>query len=176
MVCIVLVCLSELFAQTDSGKVFILPEIKIYQTEKNHIVVYEFENEKNKFIVNDSFLIADPVRYNYRARLNNINKVSIRTGTKGWTGLAWGAGFGYFLGFWFGGYFTMHGNSVFHLDHALLGGLIIAVPFGLIGGLAGLLFANYDDYELSKIKSENKKKSLENFLKEYNLKKNYKKK
>jgi hypothetical protein len=60
----------------------VLPELKIYQQEKGKTVIYEFDKDKNKFMLSDSFLTADPKIYNYRVELNDVNKISVRNGTR----------------------------------------------------------------------------------------------
>jgi hypothetical protein len=147
----------------------VLPELKIYQQEKGKTVIYEFDKDKNKFMLSDSFLTADPKIYNYRVELNDVNKISVRNGTHFWEVAAWGAGLGFVLGFLFGGYFTLHEPVEFHIEGALLGGLVVAIPFGLLAGLFGSLSPNYDNYDLNKINS-NKEKYLLSVFKKHKVK------
>src|SRR3990172_8515608 len=131
---IALFCAAEVFAQADS--VFILPGLDIHEKKK----IYSFEKyEYNKFILNDSVLTADPVLYNYRININDINKISFRNGTHFWSGAAVGAGIGFLCSILFWGNFTMHGTKEFSINTSVIGASIItAIPFGLIGGLFGL--------------------------------------
>jgi hypothetical protein len=144
----------------------VLPELKIYQIEKKKDVAYAFDNDRNKILLNDSFLTADPRRYNYSVKLNDITKISVRNGTHFWDVAAWGAGIGFIFGFFTGGYFTMHGEPKdFHIEGALVGGAIVAIPLGLLGGLIGLLIPDYDVYDLNKINSDKEKYLLDVFKK-----------
>lgn len=160
----------NLSSQTDSVCNFTLPEVKIYKKGDAKDVAYKFDKNKNKFILNDSSLIANPFRYNYKIKLSDINKISLRNGTNFWGGVAYGAAFGFVIGFFAGGYFTLHEPVRFHLEGAIIGSFVFAVPFGLLGGLIGLLSPKYDDFEIYKIKSENKEKYLLKIFNKYRLK------
>ncbi len=163
---IVFIFSVNVLSQNISDSAFLLPKIIIYEKKNN----YGCEKyDSNKFILNDSVLIADPVLYNYRININDINKISFRNGTHFWSGAAFGAIAGFAIGFAifnrsfnFGG----GGSDEFHFDSAIWGGIITSIPFGLIGGLFGLLSPKYDDYDISKISKENKYRYLKNVFRE----------
>jgi hypothetical protein len=162
---------STAYSQPDS--VFMLPQLKIYQRENGKNVIYSFEQYRfNKFSFNGNYLIADTHRYKYKINIDDIRQVSFRDGNNGWTMAGYGAALGFVLGFFAGGYFDLSENphKEFHLNQAIPGGLIFALPFGLFGGLIGLLSPDYDDYDLSKINKDYKPSMLKNILKKNRIK------
>jgi hypothetical protein len=170
-ICIALLPVSAAYSQSDS--VYILPELRIYQKENNKTICYVFEEYKeNKFILNDSFLTADPSIYNYSVNLNELRTIKFHDGTHWLGGAATGAAFGYIVGFFLGAYFTFGDSRPgFQPGGALIGGLVLSVPFGLIGGVFGLLSPKYDDYELNKTPDEGKRMYLNKIFNEHRLKK-----
>jgi hypothetical protein len=156
--------LPDIFSQSDS--VFMLPQLKIYQKENGKKVVYSFEQFKfNKFTVSGNYLIAVTHRYNYKVNINDIRQVSLRDGNNGLTLAGYGAALGFVLGFFAGGYFTIDGPVKFNIKNAIPAGFIIALPFGLIGGLVGMLSPDYDDYDLSKVTKDYRLEMLKKILK-----------
>ena len=143
-------------SQTDSIASFNMPEMKIYQEEKGKQVIYKFDDESIYMIITPDLLIADTSIYKYRVSLKDIPKISIRNGTHFWSGAAVGGIIGFVLGFAFGGNLSFSigggGNDhPFNPGAAIIVGLIVAIPIGLIGGLLGMLSPNYDEYKVFNI-------------------------
>src|SRR5438552_8068720 len=150
LILFVLISSLGLNAQTDSVKTFYLPQLYIYQKTNGKKITYSFdENESNMFTVTDSLLKADPKIYNFKVNLSDITKISIKNGTRFWKGVLWGGIVGFAVGaILVGSLRGSDGPSNFHIEAALLGGVVLAIPVGLIGGLFGLLKPNYDVYNL----------------------------
>jgi hypothetical protein len=97
---VTLFLIAPVYSQNDST--YILPKLKIYQIEKNKIVYFSFEENKyNKFFIADSFLTADPIRYNYKVKINEIDHISFQSGRDFWGGAKVFGAVGYVLGFLF---------------------------------------------------------------------------
>ncbi|MBE2226404.1 MAG: hypothetical protein IAE93_03650 [Ignavibacteria bacterium] len=163
-----LVFITSLLSQTDSAVTFGLPEMRIKQTEKGKVVTYEFDNSLNKFTVTPGFLYPDTNKYRYKVKLNDINSVSFKNGTNVWSAAGVTGAVGFVLGFFAGGYFTLHGTPKFNFNNALAGGLFFAVPFAIVGGVVGLLIPRYEDYDVKKIPAKHKYEALKRiFLKHH---------
>jgi hypothetical protein len=156
-----MLCNILLFCQADSA--YILPELRIYQKTNNEISQYNFDQYKhNKFSVNDSLLIANPLIYNYKVKLDEIKRISIHNGTHFWGAAKVTGVTGFVLGFVFWGFFepppiepsSTTKKTEFKIGGAIIGGLMTAVSFGLVGGLVGLLSPYYDDYDIYKVRNE----------------------
>lgn len=156
---------SSLFCQSDTAFTFGLPELKIYQKEKGKNVTYMFDNSLNKFTVTPTFLLPDTNRYNYRVSLNDLRKVTIHNGSNFWNvaGVTGAVGFG--LGFLLWGFFDFSSKPTFHVDQGVLGGLVTAIPFALVGGVFGALSHNYDEYDLAKLNEKQKYEALKKIFK-----------
>lgn len=167
LVSLLMVMSLGVYSQNDSTSVFYMPQLKIYQKEKGKEVSYFFENDYTRFDVTPTRLIADTAKYIYSVELQNIRKMSFRYGSNfGKAAFVSGAvGFG--MGFLLGGFFSLDPRPKFHLAPALLGGCIIALPFALIGGIVGALLPAYDDYEVNKVSSEQKRTYIMRLLKKY---------
>jgi hypothetical protein len=160
--------IGPLYSQNDS--VYFLPKLKIYQKIKGEVNSFSFEEfNYNKFIVAGNVLIADTNRYKYSVKVNDIDHISFQDGRNFWGGAMVMGIVGYTLGFLFyglgGPYGFSEGEPSFKLDYAILGGFIGAVPFGLLGGLIGLLAPAYDEYELKKIPADSKTNYLKKVFK-----------
>lgn len=147
---------SALYAQSDSVS-FKLPALKITQLENGNKVIYDFENSPNWFFVNDSFLVADPKKYNYKVGINNIKRITIKSGADVLPVMV--------LFFAIGGLFGagvpggLHGGSVDSGERvvgALVGGGVLAL---IAGGIAALI-SHDNDYMLSKESFASKRKNL----------------
>jgi len=149
LILLLLMFAMNLKSKTDFIASFNMPEMKIYQKEKGKQVIYKFDDESNKLTVTSNQLIADTNTYKYSVSLSDISKIAIRNGTHFWGAAAGVGAFGFVLGFFAGAYFTLgDGTPKFNIGEALVGGALFAIPFGLIGGLFGLLFPNYDEYNI----------------------------
>lgn len=160
-----IILISQLFPQSDTSFSFGLPEMKIYQIEKGKLITYVFENSLNKFTVTPSFLLPDTNRYNYRVSLNDLRKVSIHNGSNFWNIAGITGTVGFCLGFLAGGFFDFDNKPNFHINQAVLGGLVTAIPFALVGGVFGALSHNYDEYDLSKLNDKQKYVALQRIFK-----------
>lgn len=159
----------NLHSQTDSVYKFTLPQVKLTHPEKNKIVTYEFENERNLFLMNDSFLTANPDKYNYSVRISDIKKISVRDGSYAWRTsvvvAAVGGGLGLLTGTAFAIIFAgIHDASLvvaiplFTLSGALAGGIL-----GAILGVGVPYYHNYNFIEKDLIsKRETVRKILKN--------------
>src|SRR5436190_19644364 len=126
--------------------------MRIYQNEKGHDTVYIFDNDFNKMTLTGSFLTADTNIHKYKTGIENINRIIITTGSGFLRGYLIGSLAGFIIGLIFWGNFTLsppgEGSRMFHLDAGIIGGVITSVPFGLVGGLFGLLIPAIVDYIL----------------------------
>ncbi len=169
---LIIITTASLYSQTaDSTFQFFLPELKISQLEKNKEVTYEFENERNIFLMSDSFLVADPVKYNYVVRIADIKKVSVRDGTYVWKtagivaavggviGLLAGTGMYIFLD-------SIETKALFVIPAFTFGGALVG---GLIGGLFGLAVPYFESYPQTEKDAGKKKEVLKKIFKSYNL-------
>jgi hypothetical protein len=157
LVLLLVVILSNvIFSQSDTIS-FKLPALKITQLESGNNVIYDFENSPNWFFVNDSFLIADPQKYKYRVNINDINRVTIKTGSNILPVMVLFFGLGGLLGVGAAGGITGHSVSTGQrIIGALVGGGVLAL---LAGGIA-LLVSHDNDYMLSKNSFSVKRKNL----------------
>ena len=134
-------------SQTDSVYNFLMPELKITQTENDKLITYNFDNDINRFTLNGNTLRADTVKYRYNVSIQDILSVSIRSGNHFWKGAGIGAAIGFIAGVMLWGNFSMEGSSSdFSVNNAVMGGVITALPIGLIFGLLGSLSPTYEDF------------------------------
>jgi hypothetical protein len=158
---------GTIYSQNDTA--FILPKLKIYSNKTEY---YSFEKyDYTRFFISNNFLKADPKKYEYMIKIDEINMLAFRDGTAFWPFAAVGASLGFLGGFLLGGFIpgiidiSTQSNTKFHFDSALLTGLFIAVPFSLVGGLIGLLAPTYDYYDINKISVNYKASYLKEVLK-----------
>jgi hypothetical protein len=114
--------------------------------------------------------MAETEFYKYSFDISDLQKISVRNGTHFWRGAAIGAVPGFLMAFFLVGNFGDMGggrSKEFKYGWAMLGGLAMAVPTGLVGGLVGLFFPKYTDYDVSKIKQSQKNKYLRKLFNEY---------
>jgi hypothetical protein len=165
---------ANLCSQTDSTFKFTLPELKISQLEKNKEVTYEFANERNIFLMSDSFLVANPDKYNYVVRIADIKKVAIRDGTHVWKTAAIIGGVGGVFGLLVGvGFHAVVNNIGGHSNGIIIPVFTIAgaLAGGLIGALVGLSAPYYESFPQTEKDAGKKKEVLKKIFKSYNLSK-----
>ena len=137
--------INDLQSQTDSFS-FKLPALKINQVENGKDVIYDFVNSPNWFSVNDSFLIADPKKYKYRVNINDINRITIKTGSNLLPVMVLFFAVGGLLG-------AASTRSAHHspsTGEQFIGALIGGGVFALLAGGIALLISHDNDYMLSK--------------------------
>ena len=157
----------SLFSQNDS--LFKLPELTITQMEKGSLVAYEFEKEPNRFLLNDSSLIANPNKYNYAVRLGDVKKITFHYGANAFVLATSTGAIGMLIGFVAAGISAGHGSSPDFKDR-LVGALYVGAVFAIIGGVVGAILTNNEHYDLSKIEDINKKNYLKRILKKNRIK------
>jgi len=159
-----------LFSQNDTSEVYALPKMMIKQKEKGNEVLYNFEKGLNKFTLTPTRLISDTLRYKYSVELSAVKRVYFAHGSAFWNvaGVTGAVGFG--LGFLLFGFFDFNPHPKFHIDQALLGGAITAIPFALIGGLFGALSDNYDSYDLDGVQKDKRYEYFKKLLTKYRVK------
>ena len=167
---IMLIFIHPLFSQTDSVFTFGLPELRIKQSEKGKIVTYDFDNTLNKFTLTPTMLLPDTNKYNYKVKLSDIRQVQFRNGSNFWNVAGVTGAVGFVLGFVTWGFFDFSSKPQFHINQAVLGGLITAVPFALIGGIFGALSGNYEKYEFQGMDDRQKYNALLKVFKKYRQK------
>lgn len=171
---IILILLIELtfncFAQTDTVNIFALPQLRIKQLEKGKLITYQFEKKLNKLTLTPNFLYPDTNTYKYIADINDIKIVYIRDGSAFWDVAGVTAAVGFALGFVGWGFFDLDNPSKFHLNQAILGGFITAIPFALIGGGIGAFTDHFEEYSLSKYNRQQKYEALKKILKKNSVK------
>jgi hypothetical protein len=171
----VLFIAENILSQADSSAVFILPQVEVTQLKNKHVVSYAFkQQDRNKFILSDSFLTGNPDMYNYHVKISDIRALTFRKGSHFWTGAAILGGAGFLFGFLVVGSLNdiacgANNNKPFRFDRGLLGGFICAVPTGLIGGLIGLIFPKYDTYNIAGMSKEQKARYIQNLFFEYEV-------
>jgi hypothetical protein len=168
-VLILLVSVSA-FSQSDSTIIFALPKMFIKQKEKGSLVLYKFENNLNKFTLTPGFLTIDTLRYNYSVELSKIKQVHISNGSAFWDAAGVTGAVGYALGFIIFGFFDFNEHPKFHINQAILGGFITALPFALIGGVIGSFTDHYDTYELRGIPGEKRYEYFRKLFRKYSRK------
>ena len=168
LLCFMIVCTA--YPQTDSSYTFALPKLRIKQKENGNLITYQFENSLNKITLTPGRIIPDTNKYKYKAELNDIKYVYIQNGSAFWdaAGVKEAVGFG--LGFILWGFFDFTEHPKFHIDQAILGGLITALPFGLIGGVIGGLSEHYDEIDLENMNRQQKYEALKRIFKNYQQK------
>lgn len=167
---IMLLSIHPLFSQTDSSVTFGLPEMRIKQVEKGKIVTYDFDNSLNKFILTPSMLLPDTNKYKYKVKLADVKQVQFRTGSNFWNVAGIVGSVGFVLGFFAWGYFDFNDRPDFHINQAVMGGFVTAIPFALIGGIFGALSSNYEDYEFPGMNDKQKYSALLKVFKKYQQK------
>ena len=165
---------SILYSQNDSVYKFILPELKITQIENGKDVTYGFDNDINVFLLGDSSLTADPLKYNYKVTIADIKKFGISDGNYGWraaktAGLVGGA-IGVILGtglsFVYGN--GSNGTGLFIVIPAfVLSGVLAG---GIVGGILGSFVPYYENYSHFTSDTHAKKEVLKQIFKKHNLK------
>jgi hypothetical protein len=178
----ILLCafVSVLSAQTDTSSVFVMPEMKISQKEKTEQVTYKFEGDRNIFLVTDSFLVANPDKYNYKVNLFDLKKISVRNETYVWKTAGIGAAVGFVLGMVFGialkyggGEGGGHPNISFHdmpFTAILALGSIGAISFAVIGASIGAAITYFENYNILGSSHDKRKLELIKVLKRYRMK------
>lgn len=136
---------------------FKLPSLNITQVENGKNVKYEFENSTNYFLVKDSFLVADPKRYNYKVKINDINNVSIKTGKNLGPLMVLMFAVGGLLGAGAAG--GLHGRNV-ETGERIVGALVGGAFLSLVSGGIALLISHDNEYVLSGKISHRKKEFL----------------
>lgn len=99
-----------------------------------------------------------------KLKIDDIRTVKFR-GAGFMKGALIGYGIGFVSGFIIGGQDFGYSNN-FKFGNAMLGGFIVGIPFALIGGGLGSLFAEDKLYDLGKMDIEAKRKKLLYIMKE----------
>ena len=165
---LVFACQSVL-SQSDTASAYILPELKIYHTNKGESTVYIFKDNRNKLYLTNSTLFADPEKDSYSVNLNQITKISFRNGTYFRKNAALFGSIGFAGLFALGGFFSPddNPNKQFHIVPALVFGIAGGLAFALVGGMFGLISPKYDDYSLIKYTSVKKVTALKKLFRKY---------
>jgi hypothetical protein len=149
LLAVLLIVLSvTVYSQNDSIYKFTLPELKITQLEKGKDIIYEFTEDRNIFILNESTIKADPVKYKYSLLILDFKSISIVDGNNGWRsakvmGLA-GGGLGLITGIIFSAGFEIQGSNLStFLPLMVLSGMLAG---GLLGGIIGAAVPYYENY------------------------------
>jgi hypothetical protein len=158
---IIVVLLMIIFTQVISSSradslSFKLPALKINQVENGKDVIYDFENSPTRFFVNDSFLVADPQKYKYSVSINDINRITIKTGTNVLPVMVLFFAVGGLLG-------AAATHSAHHSPTAgeqFIGAVVGGGVFALLAGGIALLISHDNDYMLSKDSFAEKRKNL----------------
>ncbi len=158
-----------MFSQTDSTEVFALPKMLIKQKGKSDDVLYRFDNNINKFTLTPSRLTYDTLRYNYSVELTKIRQVHFANGSAFWNVASVTGAVGFGLGFLVFGFFDFNPNPKFHINQAILGGFLSAIPFALVGGVIGAFSDNYDDYDLTKVQKNKRYEYFKKLFAKYRL-------
>lgn len=143
-----LIC-SVCYSQTDTAYNFLLPEtLMLRKTDKKDIEIIFEEGYTVK-------VLQDTLKYhkgniNYSIGMDKVKRLSFYSGTNFWGGAGIGAAGGFIFGFLITGKFDLHSSSKpFNVGIGIVGGLLTAIPLGLIGGVFGSLSSIYEDYDLS---------------------------
>ncbi len=164
---IVLILLSIPAAAFSDSLVFKLPALKISQIENGKNVVYEFEDTPNRFSLNDSFMTANPMKYNYKVNIKDINRITIKSGANVLPYMVLFFAIGGLFGAGAAGGF--HGGSVDPGERvvgALVGGGFLSL---VVGGIA-LLISHDNEYVLQGKSFSKKKEFLIDALKNNRVK------
>ena len=165
---------NPVFSQSDSVYNCIIGKFRIYQNEKGKNVFYDFDKEWNLVSVNDSFFIADPNRYSYKANIKDVTNITYHYGPNILKIAGISAFSGFALGFLISGInidFGGGGPGGFSVSRGLFGGAISACIVGSIGALIGILSSRDDRYDLKGKDINTKRKELMNSLKKNKFKK-----
>lgn len=167
---IIMLFVSQVYSQIDTVNIYALPELRIKQKENVKEITYLFENKLNKFTLTPSVLYPDTNTYKYKVKLKDIKILYIHNGSAFWDVAAVTGAVGFVLGFLGWGFFTLDGPPKFHIDQAVYGGFFVGVPFALIGGLIGLTYNHYDDYELKNMPENRKYIELKRIFEKHSVK------
>lgn len=161
----------QIFAQEKSDVEFILPEMKITQNKNKKSVIYDFENDRNIFILNDSLLIADPDKYKYTVPIADIKKISILEGNKSWRGAKVMGLVGGGLGLITGILASLVYRPNFAEISITLPGFVLAgiLAGGIIGGILGSAIPHFEEYSKFSNDLRAKKEILKRIFKKHNL-------
>jgi hypothetical protein len=162
---------SILYSQNDSVCRFNIPEINIRQYEMGKLVTYGFDNDDNLFLLSDSLLQADPDKYKYSVKLNDINSFSIRNGFSTFGGAKYGGFIGGGIGLVVGIMNALVYRPNFAEIALVLPGLAAAGFLGgaIIGGFLGSFNPKYDVYGVLSNDMAVRKKQLRKILYEHDL-------
>jgi hypothetical protein len=154
-----------------SAQTFTLPDLKIKQKEKGESVIYDFEKEKNEFILTDSSLSANPKNYNYKVSIQDITKISIHDGSNFWQMTRIGSAIGGFFGILIGlgihlVFRSFDDDTPINIGGILLLGMAFAIPTGIVFGLIGSTIPYYESRSFSGHLNK-KKQDLKTFLKKH---------
>src|SRR5438046_4184425 len=115
--------------------------------ENNKLVNYEFMSDTNNIKLTKDSLIVYSTNYKFRTSIKDI--YGIRFPSKGGFeyGVLLGAGLGFGLGFIAGGigYNPVEGNGKFNFILALLGGIVLSIPTGIIGGFVAAILPHTNE-------------------------------
>jgi hypothetical protein len=164
--------ISSIYGQTDSTFKFTLPQLKITQLEKNKDVVYEFDNDRNNFLLSDSVLTADPQKYKYAVSLADLKKIMVRDGSYIWktAGIVGAVGGAFGLAVGAGIYLLFSSVDKRSVAFIPLFGLCGALAGGVIGALIGVGVPYFESYPLTEKDNAKKKEVLKKIFKVYNIK------
>jgi hypothetical protein len=149
---------SNLLSQSDSAVSFKLPELEITQMENGKKIIYEFENSTNRFFISDSFLVANPQKYNYKVNIQDISKLRVIHSTHIAPIMVAGFAIGGLLGAGLAGFGA-------HPTNPTTGELVFAILIGggalslLAGGIA-FLISHDDEYMFNENMSIKKRKEM----------------
>jgi len=165
---------SILFAQIDTIHEFKLPELRITQLENGKLETYGFEDAGTMFLIKDSLLEADPVKYKYKVLISDIKKIEIKDGnsTLQWakTSALIGGGGSLVLA---GMIASMYGGQsdkttlIFTIPAFVLSGVLTGA---IIGGILGSIVPHYEEYKKFPEDLQAKKEILKQIFKKHNSK------
>jgi hypothetical protein len=128
----------------------------------------------NLFGLNDSSLRVLNKNVSHKMLIDSIKSITFY-GRGFWKGAYIGGGIGMVLGLIVGGSSNISftgdgGSSKYDLGRGIGAGALLAIPFGLIGGGLGALFAEDRFYDLSKLDFPAKKEQIEFLMRKYSNK------
>lgn len=164
----VLIEACSLFSQMDTTINFKLPALKIAQIENGKSVVYEFDNPPNRFSVNDSFLTANPQKYNYKVNIRDVNKITVVRSANLVPIMVFCFAIGCLIGSSSHG-IGFGGSQGYNTQDRIFNALGFGLAFSLITGGIVLLISHDKEYDLSKYELIMKKKFLLKALKDNKL-------
>ncbi len=163
---------SILYSQNDSINKYTLPELNITQLEKGKLVTYGFVNDENIFLVKDSMLVADPVKYKYMVPLAGITKLAFRDGTYSWRGARTMGLVGGGLGLITGVLVALIYHPNFAEYTLTVSGFITAgiLVGGFAGGILGSAIPYFKEYSGFSDDTQAKKEILKRIFRKHNIK------